>query len=103
MKRYILISLGFFFVALGAIGATLPVLPTVPFMILALWCFAKSSEKFHNWLYHHKIFGPQLQSWDKYKVIPPTAKIAIRKNNLPFELVVTILLLQVDTQQGVLR
>jgi len=75
LAKYLYIALGFIFVSLGSLGALLPVLPTVPFMILALWCFARSSDCFHDWLYHHRIFGPQLQLWDKYKVVPISAKI----------------------------
>jgi len=66
---------GWFFFLLGAAGVLLPVLPTTPFMLLALWCFSNSSERFHHWLYHHRFFGPPLQSWKKYRVIPLPAKI----------------------------
>ena len=74
-KKYFLISLGFFFVGLAFIGIALPGLPTVPFLIVALWCFSKSSERFHNWLYNHKIFGPSLKMWDEHRVIPYKAKV----------------------------
>lgn len=49
--------------ALGFIGAFLPFLPTVPLMILAAFCFARSSERFHNWLLDHKTFGPPIKDW----------------------------------------
>jgi len=68
-------SLGWLFFSLGLLGVFLPVLPTTPFMILALWCFSKSSEKFHHWLYHHRLFGPSLKLWDNHRVIPLLAKI----------------------------
>lgn len=72
--RTLYFSLGWLFFALGFIGVFLPILPTTPFMLLALWCFARSSDRFHNWLYHHKLFGPPLQQWEQYRVIPPYAK-----------------------------
>ncbi|VAW61515.1 hypothetical protein MNBD_GAMMA11-2544 [hydrothermal vent metagenome] len=73
--RVMYFSLAWVFFALGAIGVLLPVLPTTPFMLLALWAFSRSSERFHQWLYHHRFFGPPLQKWQKYGVIPLPAKI----------------------------
>ncbi len=73
--KYFYFTLGWLFFITGLIGAVLPVLPTTIFMILALWAFSKSSKKFHDWLYTHKIFGPPLQQWQEYKVIPVQAKI----------------------------
>ena len=60
---------------LGFIGAFLPVLPTTPLMILALWGFSKGSETLHSWLYNHPRFGSALQNWDSYRVIPFKAKL----------------------------
>lgn len=68
-------SLGWLFFAIGLLGAFLPVLPTTPFMLLALWMFSKSSQRFHDWLYFHPFFGPPLQQWQQYRVIPRAAKI----------------------------
>lgn len=73
--RVLYFGLGWFFFALGVIGALLPVMPTTPFMLLALWAFAQSSERFHNWLYYHRLFGPPLQKWHEHRVIPLTAKL----------------------------
>jgi len=75
-QRPLYFVLGLTFVGLGILGIVLPVLPTTPFMILALWCFARSSEKFHQWLINHRVFGPLLQKWEQHRVIPPIAKIA---------------------------
>lgn len=75
VKRVALLCLGWVFVALGVIGAVLPVLPTTPFMIVALWLFANSSERLHHWLYNHRIFGPSLRRWDSERIIPLPAKI----------------------------
>lgn len=75
LTRPLFLSLGLLLVATGAVGIFLPLLPTTPFLILALWCFARSSQRFHDWLYHHRLFGPSLQRWDQYRVIPPVAKL----------------------------
>ena len=67
--------LGWVFFSIGVVGVVLPLLPTTPFMLLALWAFSRSSNKFYHWLYHHKFFGPTLQKWDQYRVIPISAKV----------------------------
>lgn len=72
--RPLFFILGWFFFVLGVVGAFLPVLPTTPIMLLALWCFARSSDRFHDWLYTHRFFGPPLQQWQEYRVIPLAAK-----------------------------
>ena len=66
--------LAWVFFLLGVIGAMLPVLPTTPFMLLALWSFSRSSQRFHDWLYSHRLFGPPLQQWQRHRIIPLTAK-----------------------------
>jgi uncharacterized membrane protein YbaN (DUF454 family) len=74
-KKILLLLTGWFFVALGTIGLFLPVLPTTPFLLIALWAFSQSSDRFHNWLYTHRLFGPPLQDWSRHGVIPLRAKI----------------------------
>ena len=77
VKHYLLISLGWFFILLGAIGAVLPLLPTTPFLILALACFAESSPRFHRMLLAHKWFGPPLAQWEKTKTIRRKIKLKV--------------------------
>ena len=72
--RPLLFILGWLLFGLGFVGVFVPVLPTTPFMLLALWCFSRSSDRFHEWLYTHKYFGPPLQSWQEHGVIPLKAK-----------------------------
>jgi uncharacterized membrane protein YbaN (DUF454 family) len=73
--RPLFFILGWLLFCLGFVGAFVPVLPTTPLMLLALWCFSRSSERFHHWLYTHKIFGPPLQQWNEHQVIPLSAKL----------------------------
>ena len=63
MHKPFLILIGIASVALGFIGIFLPLLPTVPFLLLALACFARSSEKLHRWLLTHRTFGPHIKMW----------------------------------------
>ena len=75
MMKPLYFSLAWLFFAIGILAILVPVIPTTPFMILALWAFSKSSERFHHWLYHHRLFGPPLQHWHQDRVIPMVAKI----------------------------
>jgi len=63
-------------VGLAAIGAVLPLLPTVPFLLLAAFCFARSSERLHAWLLDHPRFGPPITDWTERGAIGRGAKWA---------------------------
>jgi uncharacterized protein len=73
--RWIYGLLGWTFFALGVIGAFLPVLPTTPFMLLALWAFSRSSPRLELWLLQHRTFGPPLRAWRAHRVVSWRAKI----------------------------
>lgn len=73
--RVTLFSLGFISLALGILGAFLPVLPTTPFLLLSAWCFLKSSPKAHHWLYQHPMLGKPLRDWEKNKSIARSTKV----------------------------
>ncbi|MEL6479014.1 MAG: YbaN family protein [Pseudomonadota bacterium] len=74
--RLVWTSLGWIAVALGTLGAALPLLPTVPFLLLAAFCFARGSERFHTWLIEHPRFGPPIRDWQREGAISPRAKRA---------------------------
>ena len=81
--RLLLIIAGWFFVALGVIGIFLPVMPTTIFLIIASACFARSSEKFYNWLLNNKHFGKLIRDYREEKGMPLRAKaIAILMLNI---------------------
>ena len=63
-------------VALAIVGAVLPLLPTVPFLLLAAFCFARSSERLHGWLLNHPRFGPPIADWTERGAIGRGAKWA---------------------------
>ena len=65
---------GVLFVAVGTIGVILPLLPTTPFLLLAAYCFARSSPKLHDWLLNHRSFGPLISNWDRYGSIDRRSK-----------------------------
>jgi len=61
--RWLWFCAGWLMVALGFIGALLPVMPTTIFMILAVGCFARSSPRLERWLLEHPRYGPPLRLW----------------------------------------
>ena len=74
-KRVVLILVGLTALALGALGVILPLLPTTPFVLVAAIAFANSSERLHQWLLDHDLFGPLITNWRQYGAISRPTKI----------------------------
>lgn len=75
LRRSLYIALGFVMLALGIIGAFLPVMPTTIFLILSAWFFGRSSPRLEAWLLNHPRFGPTLRAWRENGAVPRKAKI----------------------------
>ncbi len=75
MMRQLYLCLGYGSLALGVVGIFLPVLPTTPFVLLAVWFFARSNPALAERLYSHPRFGHLLTTWRDQKAIPRRAKI----------------------------
>ncbi len=67
--------LGFLFLALGLLGIALPVLPSTPFILLAAWFFARSSEYWHRRLLDSQLFGPMILNWERNRCISCRTKV----------------------------
>ena len=67
--------LGTVFLIIGGAGIILPILPTTPFLLLAAVCYARSSERWYNWLLYNRWFGSYIRNWHEGKGIPMRTKI----------------------------
>lgn len=77
IKKIIYIILGCTGVVIGAIGAVIPLLPSFPFLLLAAFCFAKSSEKLHTWFINTNLYKKNLESYVQGKGMTWATKIRI--------------------------
>ena len=73
--RWFWIGLGFFFVALGFIGAFVPIMPSTVFFIIAAWCFSRGSERWLQWLLALPTVGPLVRDYREGKGMPARAKL----------------------------
>lgn len=62
-KKIFWLTIGFIGLGIGAVGAVLPIVPTIPFLLLAAFCFGKSSEKLHKWFVGTKLYKNNLESY----------------------------------------
>ncbi len=75
MVNLLLMICGTFCVAAGVLGMFLPILPTTPFLLLAAFCYARSSKRFYRWLLTNRWFGEYLRNYREGKGIPLRQKV----------------------------
>ncbi|MDF1551893.1 MAG: YbaN family protein [Deferrisomatales bacterium] len=110
MTRLVALILAYFFLAMAIVGMFLPVLPTVPFLLLAAWFAARGSDRLHGWLYAHPHLGRLLIDWEQQRAVSRTSKVVAvlmlivsyvviynRVDNLLFIVVVAVLFFAVAT------
>jgi len=115
-RKLLLIIAGLLAVTLGTIGVFVPLLPTTPFLLIASYCFVRSSKKLHNWLMNHRLFGKYLQNYIKYRAVTKLTKIIsistlwitiiisfVVIDNIYARIVLAIVLICVTTHLGMLK
>jgi hypothetical protein len=75
LMRPLLIAIGTLAVALAVFGIFIPILPTTPFLLLAAACYARSSDRFLNWLLHNRWFGAYIRNYREGRGMPRLTKI----------------------------
>lgn len=75
LRRPLLLALAWICVGLGAVGIVLPLLPTTPFLLVAVWAFSRSSPEMAEKIRNHPIAGSYVRDWEDEGVIPLGAKI----------------------------
>ncbi len=74
MVKPLYMTVGWLCLGLGCVGIFLPLLPTTPFVLLAAFCFSRSSRRLHRWLLTQRTFGPIIRDWNQHGVIRPRIK-----------------------------
>ncbi len=75
LRRLIYLCVGWLGLGLAVAGVILPILPTTPFLLVAVWAFGKSSPELAEKIRNHKVFGPPVRDWQDHGVISTTAKL----------------------------
>ena len=74
-RRVIFLVVGTLSLATGVIGMFVPLLPTTCFLLLATWCYARSSPRLHRWMHENRWFGEYLRDYREGRGIPRTLKV----------------------------
>lgn len=77
VKKFLWLTLGFVAIGIGAAGVILPVLPTTPFLLLASFCLAKGSERFHTWFTGTRLYRRHLEQFVKTRAMTRKAKFQL--------------------------
>ena len=75
--KYMWLIAGCLFLGLGAVGVALPILPTTPFVLASLFCFAKGSERMHRWLLSTKLYQKHVKKFNETRTMMLKEKITI--------------------------
>ena len=77
LKRLVFLIIGCVSLGLGCVGIVLPILPTVPFFLLTVFCFSQSSQRLHDWFVNTKMYHKHLESFVQKKGMTARTKATI--------------------------
>ncbi len=75
MRQIFYLALAWLCVGAGVVGIFVPLLPTTPFLLVAMWGFMRSSPRLEYWLRNHPMLGPYVSDWNDHGIVPIKAKI----------------------------
>ena len=76
LGRPLYLAIGWVCVAFGGLGIIIPLFPTTPFLLVAVWAFSRSSPELAARIRNHRLVGPMIRNWQDAGVIPVKAKLA---------------------------
>lgn len=75
--KYLWLAAGFLFLGIGVLGVFLPLLPTTPFILVTIFCFAKGSDRLHRWLLSTKLYQNHVKNFHETRSMTLKAKVSI--------------------------